>query len=117
MKTSVDAAAARWYAGVPVGGEERWGVDMEQARQDAEGVVPVTAGGTAKGGRDRVIRLAFVIVTLVVVGFLFWLQRRGLSLPGWGSDLPAALARAAAEGRSVVVFFASSPPGETGSMA
>jgi hypothetical protein len=85
---------------------------MEQARQAAEGAAPAAAEGPARPRRDRAIKLAFVLVTLVIVALLYWSQRRGLSLPGWGNDLTAALAQAAAENRPVVVLFASAPPGE-----
>lgn len=86
---------------------------MGQASQGSEGASPAAAGGTVKPRPERVIKLAFVVVTLAVVAMLYGLQRRGLSLPGWGNDLPAALAQAAREGRPVLAFFVSSPPGYT----
>ena len=85
---------------------------MEQARQESQAAAPAAAEGPRRPKRDRVIKLAFVVVTLAVVALLYWSQRRGLDLPGWGSDLPAALTQAATEHRSVVVLFASLPPGE-----
>jgi len=85
---------------------------MEQARQETQAAAPAAAEGPRRPRRDRVIKLAFVVVTLAVVALLYWSQRRGLSLPGWGGDLTAALTQAAAEQRSVVVLFASIPPGD-----
>ena len=86
---------------------------MEQAREKTDGEAPVAAGGTVQSGRKHAIRLAFVVVTLVAVGMLYWLQRRGLELPGWGSDLAAGLAQAAQEGRPVVALFVSATPDRT----
>jgi hypothetical protein len=86
---------------------------MEQARQETQAAAPAAAGGTVRPSRDRAIKLVFVVATLAVMAMLFWSQRRSINVPGWGEDLSAALSQAAAEGRSVVVFFASVPPGET----
>jgi hypothetical protein len=87
---------------------------MEQARQETQPPAPAAAEGPVHPGRgrDRVIKLVFVLITLVVVALLYWFQRRGLSLPDWGTDLAAGLTQAEAENRSVVVLFANAPPGE-----
>jgi hypothetical protein len=62
--------------------------------------------------RDRWIKLGFVAVTLAAVVYIYYRQRGGLSIPGWGTDLDAALQKASQEGREVLVLFVSDPPGE-----
>lgn len=84
---------------------------MEQARQDTEGVAHVAGRGSVRPRRDRLIKLAFLVVTAVALAAIYYSQR-GLSITGWGGDLGAALAQAAVEDRPVVVFFAGSPPGQ-----
>lgn len=84
---------------------------MEQTGQNAEAAGQAAGRETTRPGRDRTIKLAFVAVTVVVLGAIYYSQR-GLGISGWEGDVPAALTQAAAENRSVVVFFANSPPGE-----
>jgi hypothetical protein len=86
---------------------------MELPRQDTGS--PPQGGGVpvAKYRRDRRIRLAFLALTVVLVTLIYFRQRAGLSLPGWGNDLSAALTQAAAENRPVLAFFVSSPPSHT----
>lgn len=86
---------------------------MEQARPASDPAAATAAGGRPRSARDRVIKVAFAVVTLTVVGMLYWYQRRGLSLPGWDSDLKAALQQASTQNRPVLVFFVSSPPDQT----
>lgn len=64
-------------------------------------------------GRDRWIKIGFVLVLIAAGIAVYGFQRRDLQIEGWGGDLAAALAQAKAERRMVVVFFASSPPSET----
>jgi hypothetical protein len=86
---------------------------MEQPRQPA-GIAPQAPGQPPRRPRqDRWVRLAFVAATLIVIAAIYYKQRVGFSLPGWGSDLSAALAQAKAEDRPVLAFFVSSPPDET----
>jgi hypothetical protein len=66
----------------------------------------------AAARRDRWVKLAFVVVTMAAVLFVYYRQRRGLSISGWGTDLDAALRQASQEGRQVLVLFVSDPPGE-----
>lgn len=82
---------------------------MEQAHPAPDSEV----GTRPRSARDRLIKVAFAVVTLAVVGMLYWYQRRGLSLPGWDGDLTTALQQASAQNRPVLVFFVSSPPDQT----
>jgi hypothetical protein len=86
---------------------------MEQSRQDPGSPAQAAteqAFLALKSRRDRVIKLAFLAVTVVLVTMVYFKQRGGLDLPGWGDDLSAALSKAAAEKRPVLAFFVSSPP-------
>ncbi len=87
---------------------------MEQSRQDPDAPEQAAAEQALsllkKSRRDRGIKLAFLVVTVVLVVLVYVKQRSGLNLPGWGDDLSAALAQAAAENRPVLAFFVSSPP-------
>ena len=61
--------------------------------------------------RDRWVKIAFVVVTVVLVVFIYHKQRGGLSIPGWGDDLDEAMEQGRREGRLVLVLFVSDPPG------
>lgn len=67
----------------------------------------------AKSSRDRWIKIGFVLVLAAVAVAIYSFQRRDLRIEGWGNDLNAALTRAKAENRMVVVFFVSTPPSDT----
>lgn len=58
-----------------------------------------------KRRRDRRVKLGFGLVAMAAVVVIFLLGRRGPSLPGWGEDLDAALKKAKAENRPILVFF------------
>ena len=73
-----------------------------QAPRDSAHPVAKPAG---KLRRDRLVKVAFVVVSLVVVALVYFKQRGGTGLRDWGTDLPAALSQAAAENRPVLVFF------------
>lgn len=61
--------------------------------------------------RGKLIFLGVALAGAAVV--FFFIQRRPPPLPGWGSDLQAALGRAATENRRLLVFFMDSPPSST----
>ncbi len=90
-----------------------WGLDMGQARPQAEGAKPTASGETGKALRDRIVKLAFLVLTLGAVAVLVWYQRRGLGLSGWGLDFAAAQVQAAQEQRPVLALFVRSPPDYT----
>ena len=68
-----------------------------------------TPSAPVKSKTDRYVKLAFMAVALIVVGWVIVHQHLTAPLKGWGKDLPAALAQAAAEGRRVVVIAYDSP--------
>ncbi|MBN1556012.1 MAG: hypothetical protein JXA11_14810 [Phycisphaerae bacterium] len=75
--------------------------------------MPEHSAESKKPGKDRWIKIGFVLV-LVAAGVIVYLsQRRDVSIDGWGDDLTVALGQAKSEDRKVVVFFVSSPPSET----
>jgi hypothetical protein len=59
------------------------------------------------------VKLGFVLVTIAVIAVVWYLQRRGKQDDMWVWDLPAAMAKAKAENRPLLVMFEPSPPGET----
>ncbi len=61
--------------------------------------------------KERWVKGAFLLITVVVVAAVIMMQRSGPSLPGWGDDLKATLAQAGREDRRVLAFFLSDPPG------
>jgi len=80
-------------------------MNADNASQPPEQVRP---RGTRRG---KLIFLGVALAGAVVV--FFFIQRRPLPLPDWGSDLQAALDRAATENRRLLVFFMDSPPSST----
>ncbi|KKK96407.1 hypothetical protein LCGC14_2663070 [marine sediment metagenome] len=76
-------------------------------QQDTQQEPPVR-----KTGRDRWVKIGFVILLIVVAVVIFMLQRRGLAIKDWGKDLDAALRQAKAEDRPIVVFFVNRPPSD-----
>jgi hypothetical protein len=81
---------------------------MESPRQEAGGPVQAPGARPARKWGDRKIKLAFLALTIVVVGMIV-LWQRNTPLPGWGENLNAALAQAKVENRPVLAFFVSSP--------
>lgn len=71
-------------------------------------------GDTNRSSRDKWIKLAFALTALVVIILVYFNQKKPATVPeGWSRDLPAALAKAKAEDRRVLVIFDSSPPSQT----
>ena len=66
-----------------------------------------------KTGRDRWVKIGFIVLLIVAAAVILMLQRRGLAIKDWGKDLDAALRQAKAEDRPVVVFFVNRPPSNT----
>jgi hypothetical protein len=64
-----------------------------------------TAGNPAKAGRDRLVKLGFLAVTILVVVLVYMNQRNPPTLPNWSQDLPGTLARGRAENRKTLVLF------------
>jgi hypothetical protein len=71
-----------------------------------------TRKSPALSRRDRWVKLGFVAVLSALAIVIYYYQRGGLSLPGWGDDLDEALAQAHQENRLVLALFVSDPPGE-----
>lgn len=67
---------------------------------------------TKSPGRDRWIKIGFVLVLIAVAVAIYSFQRRRLSIEGWGNDLGAALTQGKAERRMIVAFFVNNPPSE-----
>jgi hypothetical protein len=67
----------------------------------------------AASGRDRLVKIGFVVLLIAAVIAVYSMQTRKLDIPGWGDDLTAALDQARAENRMVVALFANKPPSAT----
>ena len=66
-----------------------------------------------KSGAERWIKLAFLAALIMGAFAVWWVQRSGTTLKGWGRDLEAALQTARQEDRPVLALFVSDPPGTT----
>jgi len=62
-----------------------------------------------KSGKDRLVKVAFLIIALSVAGVVYMMQRKDPELTGWDKDLGDALKRAKADQKKVVVLFTRSP--------
>lgn len=58
--------------------------------------------------KEHRAKLAFLAVVVIIGVAIYWSQLKGPQLEGWEEDLPAALAKARAEGRPLVLFFLAS---------
>ncbi len=63
--------------------------------------------------RDRLIKTAFLVVALGIVAWKVIQPQLTIPLPGWTTDLPAALAQAKATGRKLVVIMYDNPQNHT----
>jgi thioredoxin-related protein len=63
--------------------------------------------------KDSRGKLVFLTVGIIAVVLVYMVQRNETKLPGWETNLPAALAKAKVENRKVLVFVSSSPRNET----
>ncbi len=80
---------------------------------DAPPPAPDAPPPPSRKNRDRQVKLGFAVLIVVVVAVLAIRQYLGVAPPGeWGSDVPAAVAQAAAEDRHVLALFHSRPPGD-----
>ena len=66
-----------------------------------------------KAARDKWIKLGFLGAILVALLVVYLLQSRDIEVKGWGTDLPAALAKAKTEDRDVLILFVNAPPSAT----
>jgi len=75
---------------------------------------PASAPPPARGKprRDRAIKLGFLAVALLVVGWLVYRQYFGVDPAGFRTDFEAALADAQKEGRSLLVLVHDRPPAD-----
>lgn len=62
---------------------------------------------SAKDGRKNWIKKALLLAIVFAMVAVYFYQRRGLDIRGWGEDLNAALVQAKAENRPLVVLFAN----------
>ena len=75
---------------------------------ETDGAAP-TPPAKARGRRSRLVFIGVILAAVIVV---YLIQVKPPSrLKGWGTDLPAILQQAKAEGRPVLVLFHSSPAG------
>ena len=63
-------------------------------------------------GRDRWIKIGFVLVLIAAGVAVYLFQQRDLNINGWENDLNAALAKGKAENRMIVAFFVDTPPSD-----
>lgn len=67
-----------------------------------------------KSSKDRLIKITFAIVTIVILAAVFHFQRKQpFVLKDWSDNLDECLARAANENRQVLVLFINATPGKT----
>ena len=62
--------------------------------------------------RDRKVRYAFLLLVVVLSVVIYLTQVRDPALPGWGRDLPAAIAEANAAGKNVLLLFTNDTMGQ-----
>ena len=67
----------------------------------------------AKRSADRRVKLIFFAVVIVAATAVYFSQRRGPALSGWGDNLDTALKKGSQEDRPVLVLFLRDPPSET----
>ncbi len=82
--------------------------DSKSETQEPAAPSPPSAGG--KSHRDRYIKLGFLAVALIIVGWLAVRQYFGVDPPGFIPDLDAALTQARDEGRGLLVLVHDRPP-------
>jgi hypothetical protein len=59
----------------------------------------------ARAGKDRTVKIAFLAVTMIAVGAIYYIQRNPPLLKNWSEDLGVSLANARAGGQRVLVLF------------
>jgi len=55
--------------------------------------------------KEQWVKRALILALILAMVGVYLYQRRGLTIRGWGEDLPAALSQAKAENRPLVVMF------------
>jgi len=68
----------------------------------------------AKSSKDRWVKLGFLVAALVAATVVYTMQREDPKLPGWGSNLKAALAQAREDDTKVVVLMTTKPMSHAG---
>jgi len=71
-----------------------------------------TGSNSAKRTADRRVKFIFFAVVLVAASIVYYSQRSGPTLPGWGDNLTAALKRGQQDNRPVLVLFYKSLSGD-----
>ena len=70
-----------------------------------------TQAAKPKSAKDRVVKIAFLVIAMGAAGTIYMMQRKDPELRGWGRNLGEALREAKARQTKVVVLFTRSPMG------
>jgi hypothetical protein len=84
---------------------------VEPVVTDSRPVSPQPVGKrTARKKKDHIVKLVFVAILIVMGTVAYMVQRRELSISGWGNSLTDALQQAQDTGRPILVFFVDEDP-------
>jgi hypothetical protein len=73
---------------------------------------PTNPAPAAPGGKDRKVKVAFLVVATIAAGLLYYYKQASRPfLPDWSTDLPAAVAEAKRTNVRVLAVFHDDPAG------